>query len=89
MKANNSGNAEKFLEMYIESFKHIFSLKYFKLVILPVYDGTFFFFQASLLIRISYGHVTKMSRDDGLLSELTTDVNGKWEWSVVQESDDY
>ena len=39
------------------------------------------FFQASLLIRIvrqlyakmSYGHVTKISRDDGLLSEPATD----------------
>ena len=44
----------------------------------------FFFFQASLLIRrlrqfqtkISYGHVTKIPRDDGLLSEPTTEVNG-------------
>ena len=42
------------------------------------------FFQASLLIRIlrkfqtriSYGHVTKIPRDDGLLSEKTTEVNG-------------
>ena len=42
------------------------------------------FFQASLLIRIlrqfqkkiSYGHVTKIPRDDGLLSEPTTEVNG-------------
>ena len=41
------------------------------------------FFQASLLIRIlrqfqtkiSYGHVTKIPRDDGLLSEPTTEVN--------------
>ena len=41
-------------------------------------------FKASFLIRIlrqlqrkmSYGHVTKISRDDGLLSELTTEVNG-------------
>ena len=44
-----------------------------------VYNGTFFFFQASLLIRIlhqfetkiSYDHVTKIPRDDGLLSEAT------------------
>ena len=43
-----------------------------------------FFFQASLLIRIlanfkteiCYGHVTKIPRDDGLLSEPTTGVNG-------------
>ena len=43
-----------------------------------------FFFQTSLLIRIlrqfqtkiSYGHVTKIPRDDGLLSEPTTEVNG-------------
>ena len=42
------------------------------------------FFQASLLIRIlsqfqtkiSYGHVMKIPRDDGLLSEPTTEVNG-------------
>ena len=42
------------------------------------------FFQASLLIRIlrqfqtkiSYGHVTKIPRDDGLLYEPTTEVNG-------------
>ena len=42
------------------------------------------FFQASLLIRIlrqfqtkiSYGHVTKIPRDDGLLSEPNTEVNG-------------
>ena len=50
---------------------------------LPIYNGTIFF-QASLLIRIlsqfktkiSYGHVTKIPRDDGLLSEPTTEVNG-------------
>ena len=50
---------------------------------LPVYNGTIFF-QASSLIRIlrqfqtktSYGHVTKIPRDDGLLSEPTTEVNG-------------
>ena len=43
-----------------------------------------FFFQASLMIRIlrqfqtqvSYGYVTKLPRDDGLLSEPTTEVNG-------------
>ena len=42
------------------------------------------FFQASLLTRIlrqfqtniSYGRVTKIPRDDGLLSEPTTEVNG-------------
>ena len=42
-----------------------------------------YFFQAPLLIRIlcqfqakiSYGHVTKIPRDDGLLSEPTTEVN--------------
>ena len=42
-----------------------------------------FFFQASLLIRIirqfstkvSYGPVTKIPRDDGLLYEPTTEVN--------------
>ena len=42
------------------------------------------FFQATLLIgilrqfqtKISYGHVTKIPRDDSLLSEPTTDVNG-------------
>ena len=42
------------------------------------------FFQASLLIRtlcqiktkMSYGHVTNMSRDGRLLSEPTTMVNG-------------
>ena len=42
------------------------------------------FFQASLRTRIlrqfqtklSYGHVTKISRDDGLLSEPTTELNG-------------
>ena len=52
---------------------------------LLLYNGTiFFFFQASLLIRIlrqfltkiSYGHVTKIPREDGLLSEPTTEVNG-------------
>ena len=51
---------------------------------LPVYNGTFFFFQAPLLIRIlrefqtkiSYAHVTKIPRDDGVLSEPTTEVNG-------------
>ena len=45
---------------------------------LPVYNGT------SLLIRVlhqfqtkvSYGNVTKIPRDDGLLSERTTEVNG-------------
>ena len=60
---------------------------------LPVYNGTFFFFQASLLIRIlrqfktkiNYGHGTKIPRDDGLLSEPTTEVNGN-DPSVVQES---
>ena len=43
-----------------------------------------FFFQASLLIRIlrqfqtkiSYGHVTKIPRDDSLLPDPTTEVNG-------------
>ena len=42
------------------------------------------FFQASVLIRIlpqfytkiSYGHVTKIPRDDDRLSEPTTEVNG-------------
>ena len=38
------------------------------------------FSQASLLIRvlrqISYGHVTIIPHDDGLLSEPTTEVNG-------------
>ena len=42
------------------------------------------FVQASLLTRIlrqfqtkiSYGHLTKMPCDDGLLSEPTTEVNG-------------
>ena len=42
------------------------------------------FFQASLLIRIlrqfqtkiSYGNVTKIPRDDGLLSEPITEENG-------------
>ena len=42
------------------------------------------FFQTSLLIiilrqfltKISYGHLTKIPRDDGLLSEPTTEVNG-------------
>ena len=42
------------------------------------------FFQASLLIgilrrfqtKISYGHVTKIPCDDGLLFEPTTEVNG-------------
>ena len=42
------------------------------------------FLQASLVIRIlrqfytktSYGHVTKVPRDDGLLSEPTTEING-------------
>ena len=51
---------------------------------LPVYNGTIFFFQASLLIRVlrqfwtkvSYGHVMKIPRDDGQLSEPTTEVNG-------------
>ena len=43
-----------------------------------------FFSQASLLIRIlrqfqakiNYGHVTKIPRDDGPLSEPTTEGNG-------------
>ena len=47
----------------------------------PVYNGTFF--QTSLPIRIlrqfltkiSYGHVTKIPRDEVLLSEPTTKVN--------------
>ena len=42
------------------------------------------FFQPSLLTRIlrqfqtkiTYGHATKIPRDDGLLSEPTTEVNG-------------
>ena len=50
---------------------------------LPVHNGTIFF-QASFMIRIlrqiqakiSYGHVTKIPRDDGLLSKPTTEVNG-------------
>ena len=29
-----------------------------------------------ILNKISYGHVTKIPRDDGLLSEPTTEVNG-------------
>ena len=49
---------------------------------LPVYNGTILF-QASLLIRIlrqfqtkmPNGHVTKISHDDGLFSELTSEVN--------------
>ena len=37
---------------------------------------------------MSYGHVTKMSRDDKLLSEPTTEVNGNsagdwWWWWVL------
>ena len=39
------------------------------------------FFQASFIsllrqTKISYVHVTKIPRDDGLLSEPTTEVNG-------------
>ena len=53
----------------------------FKLTSLALYNGTIF--PASLLIRIlrqfstkiSYGHMTKIPRDDGLLSEPTTEVN--------------
>ena len=29
-----------------------------------------------ILNKISYGHVTKIPRDDGLLSEPTTELNG-------------
>ena len=55
----------------------------FELMNLLVCNRTIFF-QASLPIRIlrqfltkiSYGHVTKLPRDDGLLSEPTTEVNG-------------
>ena len=51
---------------------------------LPVYNGTIFFPKlfywsdsyANLKKKISYGHVTKIPRDDGLLSEPTTEVNG-------------
>ena len=52
---------------------------------LPVYNGTIFpsFFTDQNLKPIlnnnkkknSYGHVTKILRDDGLLSEQTTEVN--------------
>ena len=56
----------------------------FELMNLPVYNGTFFLKKASLRItilrqfktKISDGHVTKIPRDDGLLSEPTTEVNG-------------
>ena len=49
---------------------------------LPVYSGTIFssFFTDQNLTPISnknqYGHVTKIPRDDGLLPEPTTEVNG-------------
>ena len=50
---------------------------------LPVYNGTIFssFFtdqNLTLILNInqSYGHVTKIPRDDSLLSEPTTEGNG-------------
>ena len=50
---------------------------------LPVYKWNYFL-KSSLPIRIlrqfqtkiSFDHVTKIPRDDGLLSEPTTEVNG-------------
>ena len=35
-----------------------------------------FFTDQNLYTKISYGHVTKIPCDDGLLSEPTTEVNG-------------
>ena len=50
---------------------------------LLVYSWTIFFkllywseSYANFKKKISYGHVTKLPRDDGLLSEPTTEVNG-------------
>ena len=49
---------------------------------LPVYNGAFFFSSfftdqklTPILNKIRHGHVTKIPRDDGLLSEPTTKVN--------------
>ena len=42
---------------------------------LPVYNGTTESY-ANFKQKISYGHVTKIPRDDGLLSEPITEVNG-------------
>ena len=55
---------------------------------LPVYDGTIFFNSFTdqnptpikKKKKITYGHVTKIPRDDGLLSEPTTEVNGNDPW---------
>ena len=53
-----------------------------KLNNLPVYHRTTFssFFAdqslTPILTKISYGHVTKIPSDDGLLSEPTPEVNG-------------
>ena len=49
---------------------------------LPVYNGIFFstFFTdqnlTPILNKISYGHVTKIPRDNGVLSEPSKEVNG-------------
>ena len=54
----------------------------FKLMNLLVYNGTIFssFFTDKNLTPIlnthGYGHVTKIPRDDGVLYEPTTEVNG-------------
>ena len=48
---------------------------------LPLHNGTIFssFFTdqnlRQFITKIYYGHVTKIPRDDGLLSEPTTEVN--------------
>ena len=44
---------------------------------LPVYNGTTFFTNQNITqTKISYGHVTKIPRDDSQLSEATIEVNG-------------
>ena len=56
----------------------------FKPMNLPVYNGTIFFFLCfftdhnltPIFNKISYGHVIKIPRDDGLFSEATTEVKG-------------
>ena len=51
-------------------------------MVLPVNNGTIFSTFLTdqnltpILNKIGYNHVTKIPRDDGLLSEPTTEVNG-------------